>query len=201
MEDLNTSDVLKIFKLYIGLKLHFNSEKFVYNDNFRHKSFNEHSMNNRRDVDIFIEVTDKYNHKFSELKEILISIFKSNPDAWIGDVLDRSKTDVHTKRMNNIMNLTRIIEKDMTKVTDFMLVNKVNIDEMLDFKNDRPLIVKKLRLSDEFLAILDMCRPYLLQDTDNPLWKKRSFILHKYKYLLDTSDNVLNMFDSLLLNK
>ena len=65
MEDLNTSDVLKIFKLYIGLKLHFNSEKFVYNDNFRHKSFNEHSMNNRRDVDIFIEVTDKYNHKFS----------------------------------------------------------------------------------------------------------------------------------------
>ena len=201
MEDLNTSDVLKIFKLYIGLKLHFNSEKFVYNDNFRHKSFNEHSMNNRRDVDIFIEVTDKYNHKFSELKEILISIFKSNPDAWIGDVLDRSKTDVHTKRMNNIMNLTRIIEKDMTKVTDFMLVNKVNIDEMLDFKNDRPIIVKKLRLSDEFLAILDMCRPYLLQDTDNPLWKKRSFILHKYKYLLDTSDNVLNMFDSLLLNK
>lgn len=201
MEDLNTSDVLKIFKLYIGLKLHFNSEKFVYNDNFRHKSFNEHSMNNRRDVDIFIEVTDKYNHKFSELKEILISIFKSNPDAWIGDVLDRSKTDVHTKRMNNIMNLTRIIEKDMTKVTDFMLVNKVNIDEMLDFKNDRPLIVKKLRLSDEFLAILDMCRPYLLQDTDNPLWKKRSFILHKYKYLLDTSDNVLNLFDSLLLNK
>lgn len=199
MEDLNTGDVLKIFKLYIGLKLHFNSTKFVYHDNFRHKSLDEHSMNNRRDIDVFIEVTSQYINKQTELKEYLISMFKSNPDTWIGDVLDRSKTEVHTKRMATILNLTRVIERDMTKVKDFMVTNKVNIDEMIDFKNDRPLIVKKLRLSDEFLAILDICRPYLLQDTDNPLWKKRSFILHKYKYLLDTSDNVLNMFDSLLL--
>lgn len=199
MEDLNTQDVLKIFKLYIGLKLHFNSKTFIYHDNFRHKSLDEHSMNNRRDIDIFIEVAAQYIHKQTELKEYLISMFKVNPDAWIGDVLDRSKTDVHTKRMNNIMNLSRIIEKDMTKVKDFMLVNQVDINGMLDFGKDRPLIVKKLRLSDEFLAILDMCRPYLQQDTDNPLWKKRSEILRKYKYLLDTSDDILNMFDALLL--
>lgn len=199
MEDLDTDDVLKIFKLYIGLKLHFSSNTFVYHDNFRNKSLDEHSMNKRRDIDIFIEVTAQYFHKQDELKQYLISLFKTNPDTWIGDVLDRSKTAVHTKRMNAIMNLSRHIEKDMTKVKDFMATNNVDIDTMLAFENDRPLIVKKLRVSDEFLAILDMCRPYLQQETDNPLWKKRSKILCKYKYLLDTSDDILNMFDALLL--
>lgn len=197
MESLSANDVLKIFKLYIGLKLHFNSDKFVYYDNFRHNSFDEHSMDKRRDVDMFIEVADKYGSNINELKSILISLFKSNPDTWIGAVLDKTNDGLHTKRIANILNLTHVIEKNVSQVKDYLIVNKCSLADVLSTNNDRPAIVKRLRLSDEFLALLDFSHPYLLQETDNPLWKKRSFLLHKYKYLIDTNDNILSSIESL----
>ncbi len=198
MDDIKTSDVLDVFRKYIGLKLHFNSEKYIYDDSFGHDRINDHSMNSRKDIDTFISVSDKYLHKQDELKEILISLFKKNPSMWIGEVLKKSSEEVHTSRISNIYNISNIIERDLGVLSDYMTVQGIGIDEMLNFNNDRPLIVKKLKLSDEFLSLLDFCRPYLIQKTENPLWKKRSFILYKYKYLINTNNDILSRIENLL---
>lgn len=198
INDINEDDVLKVFKLYIGLKLHFSSKKYVYNDSFGHKSLNAHSMNNRKDINFFINVADEYYKKDELLRMKMISLFKHNPDTWIGDLIDKSSDNVHTKRLSNIYNLENVIKKDVETVKDFIVHKDVNLKDLLICNNDRPLIVKKFKLSDEFLALLDFKFQYLLQETENPLWKKRSFSLYKYKYLIENvDDSILSIFNDL----
>lgn len=201
MSDVNTADVLLIFREYISLKLHFNSENYIYKEGFRSDKITEHSMNARKDVNTFIEVTEKYLHNHDLFMETMISLFKKDPGAWIGEALEKPAKTLYTKRMANIFNLTSVIEKDSEAVSDYMIVNKKTIKEMTTCNNDRPLVVKSLRLSDEFLALLDYVQPYLLQPTDNPLWKKRSFILHKYKYLVPTENKTLCIIEEKLITR
>lgn len=202
MSEVTTADVIVIFRTYIALKLHFNSEKYIYRDGFRSDKITENSMNARKDVNTFISVTEKYLHKHDEFKETMISLFKKSPDTWIGDVLEKPAQTLYKKRMANIFNLTNLIEKDAEAVSDYMFVNKLTIEEMtIIHNNDRPIIVKSLRLSDEFLALLDFVQPYLLQPTDNPLWKKRCFILHKYKYMVPTENKALCIIEEKLITR
>lgn len=198
INDINESDVLNVFKLYIGLKLHFTSPKYVYNDTFGHKSLNAHSMNNRKDINYFINVADQFYKKEDELKSKLISLFKKNPDTWIGEVLDKSKEKIHTERLSKIYNLENVIRTDVETIKDQIELKGTKLDDLLSCNGDRPLIIKKFKLSDEFLALLDFKKPYLLQETENPLWKKRSFSLHKYKYLIENVDEkILSFLDEL----
>ena len=201
MEDLSTDDVLKIFRLYIGLKLHFNSSKVLYHDEFRSDKINVNSMDSRKDIDVFIEVAKIYHTKTDEFKSILISLFRNNPDTWIGGVLEHSMGEIHTKRMANILNLTHVISRDVERVSDYLEVNpSLSLVDITRFNNDRPIIVKKLRLSDEFLALLDARLNYLGQETDNPLWKKRSFSLSKYKYLINCNEDINDLIDRLFFD-
>lgn len=183
--DLSTDDVLNVFKMYVGLKLHFNSEKYVYDDGFGHEKINAHSMDKRKDIDMFIRVADEYHYKKDELKSTMISLFKQNKEMWIGEVLQKNKQKIHKERLSVIMNLSEHIKNDISDLEYFLNVNKLSLKDVLFFKDDRPLIVKKLKLSDEFLALLDYYIPYLDQETENPLWKKRSYSLRKYKYLIN----------------
>ena len=182
--DLKPEDVLFVFRMYIGIKLHFNSDKFVYDDNFGNEKISITSMDKRKDIDTFIKVADAYHHKKHELKPIMISLFKNNKDTWIGDVLKKTNQKIHNSRINNIMNLSNVIKNDIDDLNYFLRVNLVPLKDALMFTDDRPLIVKKLKLSDEFLALIDYYIPYLNQHTENPLWKKRSKNLYKYKHLI-----------------
>ncbi len=182
--DLKPEDVLFVFRMYIGIKLHFNSDKFVYDDNFGNEKISITSMDKRKDIDTFIKVADAYHHKKHELKPIMISLFKNNKDTWIGDVLKKTNQKIHNSRINNIMNLSNVIKNDIDDLNYFLRVNLVSLKDALMFTDDRPLIVKKLKLSDEFLALIDYYIPYLNQHTENPLWKKRSKNLYKYKHLI-----------------
>lgn len=198
MNDIVTHDVLKVFRMYIGLKLHFSSNDFIYHDAFGSEKINDQSMNNRNDVDTFINVTDKFYHNIPELKSLLISGFKKNQSMWIGDVLKKSVKTLDTERKHNIFNITNIITRDIEHTLDYMNSKKLTIDEMIDFKGDRPLVVKKIKASDEFLALLDFKYNYLCQETENPLWKKRSFSLYKYKYLMEVDvESMMHHFDKL----
>lgn len=182
--DLSTDDVLLVFRMYIGLKLHFNSDSYIYNDGFGHDKINAKSMDKRKDMDVFIKVTDNFYNKNDELKEIMISLLKNDKSMWIGDVLQKTKQKIHKNRMNNIMNLSEKLKNDIDDVSYFLKVNNISLRDSLMFTDDRPLLVKKVKVSDEFLSLLDNYIPYLNQVTENPLWKKRSYSLYKYKHLI-----------------
>lgn len=185
--NISEEDVLKVFRMYIGIKLHFSKNDFVYTDTFRNKAITASSMDKRKDIDFFIKVAELYHGNYDELKQVMISHFIEDSNTWIGKMLDKISTNsYHLKRLGNCMSIQYLLEKDIETVNDYMYSNDLTIEEMIDCTNqDRPLIVKKLKLSDEFLSLLDYKYDYLGSDTMNPFWEKRKFMLKKYKYLIN----------------
>lgn len=198
--NIKEEDVLNVFRMYIGIKLHFNEPSFIYKDGFRSKLITSKSMDKRNDIDFFIKVAERYHNDMYTLKQLMISHFKNNSDTYIRDIIEM-KTDsaFHVKRLGHIQGIDNLIQKDTNRLFDYIEINNLSIDDMIHNQNkDRPLIIKKLRLSDEFLAVLDYHFSYLSQDTINPLWNKRKEILRKYKYMIDNypSDFLLRkLFD------
>lgn len=178
--------VLSVFSMYSELKLHFNNPKVFYSGKMHKNSWDDKSMNKRNDVDMFVRLSDIYQHDLPELKERYITLFLKNKRGHISEMLDISFDKLHNERMKRIMNLSSYIENDATRVSDYLFVEKIELSDILKCNNERPLLIKKLRLSDEFLSLLDLYHSYLQQETENPAWKKRSFSLFKYKYLIPT---------------
>jgi len=199
MADIDT--IVYVFSLYLGMKLHFDNVDFIYTDSF-HERFNENSLDNRkRDVELFIELSSQYQHDLEGLKEKLITLFLTNKKGYITDLFGKKEKfeNAHLERMNHINNLTNLISNDVTDLTDYMLTNNKSFNEMVDFKGDRPLLIKKLKLSNEFIALLDSRFNILSQETANPLWGRRKFALQKYKYFIQSNPQIEDLLDNFCL--
>lgn len=197
---MDVQTVVQVFGMYLGMKLHFDNETFIYTDTF-HERYDENSLNNRkRDIDFFIEIADQYTNRMDDLKERLITLFMVSKKGYILDLMGRNEKfeKAHLERTRNISNLTNLIKNDMTELCDYMDTHNLSLQQMLDFNGDRPLLIKKLKLSNEFIALLDTRFQFLNQHSDNPLWCKRKFALQKYKSFLNTNDAIENLFDFLL---
>lgn len=196
--DLQSKEVLTVFRMYIGIKLHFNSKKFIYHPNFNSKKFDENSMNKRKDVAIFVNLTDKWRYKIDDLKTLMISTFKHNQDAWIGCMNEKEYEIINEKRRANILNLTHNVGVELSKLDDLMITKKLSLIELLKITdNDRPGIIKYGRFSDEFLALLNQYIDFCDQKTDNPLWNKRQFMIEKYGSIIETyNDSAINLIES-----
>lgn len=198
MTDINT--VVKVFGMYLGIKLHFDKEEFIYTDSFCDR-YDENSLDSRkRDIDLFIGLAKQYQHDIDGLKQRLITLFMNSKKGYIVELFGNNEKfeEKHFDRMRNLSNLTNVIENDYTELCDYMLINKLSLDEVLAFNDDRPLLVKKLKLSNEFMALLDDRYEYLNQHTDNPLWNRRKFSLRKYKSFIPTNNRIEEIFDLLL---
>lgn len=199
MADIDT--IVYVFSLYLGMKLHFENPDFIYNENF-HSRYNENSLNNRkRDIELFIELSSQYQHDLDGLKEKMITLFLFNKKGYITDLLGKKTKfeNDHSNRMKNISTLSNVIKNDYTDLADYMLTNNKTFNEMIDFNGDRPLMIKKLKLSNEFISLLDSRYNILDQETANPLWGKRKFALQKYKYFIQTNSDIENLLDNFSL--
>lgn len=199
MADVDT--IVYVFSLYLGIKLHFDNPDFIYSEKF-HDRFNENSLDNRkRDVELFIELSSQYQHDLDGLKEKLITLFLTKSRGYITDIIGNKVKfeNDHLNRMNHINNLSNVIGNDFTDLTDYMLTNKKSFKDMIEFNGDRPLLIKKLKPSNEFLALLDSRFNILAQETANPLWGKRKFALQKYKHFIQTNPEIENLLDNFSL--
>lgn len=199
MADIDT--IVYVFSLYLGIKLHFDNPDFIYNENF-HERYSENSLNNRkRDIELFIELSGQYQHDLDGLKEKLITLFLTNKRGYITDIIgnkEKFESD-HLNRMKNIQTLSNVVSNDYADLTYYMLTKNKSFNEMIDFNGDRPLLVKKLKLSNEFISLLDSRFNFLDQETANPLWNKRKFALQKYKYFIQTNPSIENLLDNFSL--
>lgn len=187
--------IVKVFQLYVGLKLHFNSPYIIPSNGVVNNGFNEHSMNSRKDVSIFINVAEKFNYDIDEIKFAMVSSFIKKQDSWIGDIIHQDNIAFNEKRKSVFINLKYEFEKQISKVSDYLDIMDISLNEFLLINDsDRPLFIKKVRPTDEFAAVMDYFFPYLQQSTNNPLWKKRSFVLNKYKFLINIDNDLSVMF-------
>lgn len=149
------------YQLYLGIKLHFHSDKY---------NFVTYNGKVKADINSFLKRKDKYHFgklakKYkSELKDFYIANL-SVSDMWAGDLLEAEAERTYTNWKKRNQKLSYMFE---TEVSD--LLRKKTINQILEVKNGQhPILLKeymKKNVSLETVAIMDS----IINFTDN--WRK-----------------------------
>ena len=143
------------YQLYLGVKLHFNSESY---------DFIKYNGKVKADLPSFLKRNDRFHFgKLSRLyKDELLDFYVANlslKDKWIGDLLDNESKKVYLDWKKRNQKLTYQFEQDVMK-----LLEKKTIQEILTVKNGQhPHLLKQFlgkKISLETMCILDEITEY-----------------------------------------
>tara|TARA_B100000902_G_C26957723_1_gene738970 strand:- start:116 stop:709 length:594 start_codon:yes stop_codon:yes gene_type:complete len=171
------------YQLYLGIKLHFNSESY---------DFIKYNGKVKADLPSFLKRNDRFHFgKLARLyKGELLDFYVANlslKDKWVGDLLDNESKKVYLDWKKRNQRLTYQFEQDVTK-----LLEKKNIQEVLTVnKGQHPYLLKQFlgkKISLETMCILDEITEYskkwntmiaetlIYPETINKINKYKSFI-------------------------
>lgn len=193
---MNDAELVKTYKQYVGIKLHFNNDNYYFKGTDGLK-LTVNNIMERNDKMFFVKLMNVYKNHTADKINFLVSCFKENNDAWIGDMFNEDYERVHTKRMKIINSINYYFTSDIDRIIDYMDDNKMDLTELLSFNNSRPAILNVRSINDETIAIIDKFIPFLHQNTENPWWKNKKMILHKYNAFLTISEKSYNYLDKL----
>lgn len=179
---------LQVFKDYLGIKLHFNEENFIWKPSYGNR-ITEATLLKRKDLRFIKIVTQKF-RKRREWVDYFISAFYNYPDIWIGEILEDEIETKHKKRIKKIRALEYNMSNETEHIINFMEKNNINIRGLLLTKNDTPAIIKNQSeiiggVSDETLALLEVGFKFCKHESNDPLWQRRKFLIAKYSHLID----------------
>ncbi|USV41130.1 hypothetical protein [Xanthomonas phage BUDD] len=186
------SKPLRTFQDYVGLKLHFNGD-LVWK---RHMvlSLRDEQLLKRKDAYYFIQLAEQ--HDREKIIQMLISMFKRKRDSWIGEILEEENVEYHKKRMAVIGSLKYAVRTDIERLVMFMEENKIDVRRLLLSDGQSPYIVTHQAdiiggITDETLALLERAFKFCSQDTLDPLWEERKFMLGKYSSWVEVDGDFL----------
>lgn len=191
--DTNLEDAVNAFQDYVGLKLHF-TEDLVWKKDMRLKLKQEQLLK-RKDAYVFLKFVEEVPDR-NERQQRLISMFKYNPSAWSGSIFEEETLVRHKARMNVISAIKHVVRTDTDRLVMFMEERKINVRTLLLNDGQSPYIVQHGSdilggVTDETLALIDRGFKFTKQETFDPLWEERSFMLHKYGYCIDVDGEFL----------
>lgn len=148
-------DAFSIYKIYLGIKSHFNSASYDYtmygSVNAKHQTFL-----NRRDRYFFEKISRKY--KDDEIVNFFVSNFLFNENIWIGDLLTNETEDVYKEWCRRRESIEYIFQQDVDKLCENLENKNMKFDDMFDCKSTHPYIFRLLlqkELSPETYIIMD----------------------------------------------
>lgn len=194
------NDALSRFQDYVGLKLHFNSD-LIYKGEFRGNLKQEQLMA-RKDAYLFFQMAEETTRESG--KQVLISLFRQNPKAWIGDYLDEDAIEFHKKRMKVISSIKHSFSTDIERLKMFMVDKGIDLKTLLKSDGQSPYIITNYSdiiggVTDETLALLDRAFKFTKQESIDPLWDQKKFSLSKYGSLIEIDrDFFLKQLDNLI---
>lgn len=177
---ITEEDVLFFFRRYIGVKLHFTNNRYTYNQEYLDKKINSNSMDGRKDIGLFIKLTKKMYDERELFFDKLVTMLKNNPNSYILDMNSEELTRLTIKRMHNIHNIDDVIEKDYMNIVRFARSSNMRLCKVVNFNNDRPLMMRKRLVSDEFVTLLNKYYSYLDQPTINHVFENKRLSYQKY---------------------
>jgi len=169
------------YKIYLGLKLHFNSD-YDYQRYGGKSRASKQSFLNRKDRSFFARVARKYK---DSVKDFFIANFLVNQKGWIGNFNDLNYTEWNKRKQS----LTYTFNNEMTSLCQL----ENNFDDIFKIENNtHPIIIKEFlakRVSIETLIILQDLVNYI-KDFDKKLsddlvWPDIRRLIVKYSVFLN----------------
>lgn len=187
---VDEDDVLFFFRRYVGIKLHFTNERYTYNQTYLDEKLNRYSMNERHDIQFFIKIANEMNSERELYFNKLITMFKNKPESYIRDIVSHELELKTIKRMSVIENLDDVIERDYESIIKYARNTNMRFCRIVNFDNDRPLMLRKRLVSDEFVTLLHLYYPFLDQPTINLVFDKRRLALKKYHKFVPNNKHI-----------
>lgn len=182
------------FHDYVGVGIHFKSPDKTWHPSIRLR-LSKDSLLRRRDARLFYAFADKYPSR-PERIHLLVSAFKRNCAAWIGEVMDDDVKVYHRERMVRLNTLRRTFRMDIGNIEAYMDETGKDIRSMLASKGQMPYIIKNRSrviggITDETLALMERAFRFAKTDTDDPLWNQTAQMLRKYHHWLPMDNQYL----------
>ena len=181
--------IIETYREYVGLKLHFNGTKFNYKDPNQLTRLKVDQLLNRSDHRWFVELANIYRNKPQERFDFLLSQFKHDQNAWIGDFFCNAAYKIHDNRMKIINSFDYYIKSDVESIINKYKDNK-SLTQILAVNSDRPMVYKDLNITNEMISILDLLFKFE-DNTMNPLWSNTLFSCRRYMHFLPISSKGL----------
>jgi len=176
------------YQLYLGVKLHFNSESY---------DFVKYNGKVKADLPSFLKRNDRFHFgKLARLyKSELLNFYVANlslKDKWVGDLLDNESKKVYLEWKKRNQRLTYQFEQDVTK-----LLEKKSIQEVLTVnKGQHPYLLKQFlgkKISLETMCILDEITEYSKKwntlITETLIYPETINKINKYKAFISFNKN------------
>lgn len=189
--------ITETYREYVGVKLHFNDNKFIYKNPTQLSRLKPEQLNKRNDREWFFRLANMFNNKPKERLDYIVSQFKDNKDAWIGDFFLDPAEKRHNLRMKTIQSFDYYIDKDIDDI--IIKYDDRDLESIISVNSDRPIIYKEMNLKDETFCILD--KIFEFDDNSfNPLWGNKLFMCRKYIHFLNLNNNKLSNIEKKLRN-
>lgn len=187
------SEAVKTFQDYVGIKLHFN-DHLVWNRDTRLRLQQEQLLK-RKDAFVFFRMNEQEPNREDRVQR-LFSMFKRNKSAWSGAIFEEEHTIFHKQRMTVIRSLKHVVKTDIDRLVMFMEERKIDVRKLLLSDGQKPYIISREHeilggITDETLALLNKGFKFCNQETIDPLWEERAFMLNKYGYCLEADSEFL----------
>lgn len=181
------------FQDYVGIKLHFN-DHLVWNRNTRLRLKQEQLLK-RKDAFVFLKMNEQEPNREDRIQR-LISMFKRDKSAWSGAIFEEENTVFHKQRMTVVRALRHVLRTDIDRLVMFMEESKIDVRKLLLSDGQRPYIISHEYdiiggITDETLALLNRGFKFCNQESIDPLWEERAFMLNKYGYCLEVDSAYL----------
>ena len=177
------------YKIYLGFKLHFTSEKYDLPTNDGRVRYTESAYGKRQDSHFFDRIARVYNTH--ELKGLFISHFVS--DSQFNDLYSEDAKDTFVGWKKRIQSMTYNFEKEL----DVLLERVENFDDLFKVEyGNAPIVVLALYHSDisaETFIILDSVLGFVehidKKIDDDIIWPRWKTRCSNYSRLLNVDVN------------
>lgn len=186
-------EAVRTFQDYVGIKLHFN-DHLVWTRDTRLRLKQEQLLK-RKDAYVFLRLNEQEPDRESRIQRF-ISMFIRDRNSWAGAIFEEDNKAFHKKRMAVISSLKHVFRTDIDRLVMFMEDRKINVRTLLLSDGQTPYIISHEHdiiggVTDETLALINKGFKFCSQETIDPLWEERSFMLNKYGYCLDVDREFL----------
>jgi hypothetical protein len=184
---------IDVFKKYVAVKIHFNSDKFDYTKSKGYtKNITQNAYQKRSDKYYFEKISTKLDDE--EIVPFFVSNFIEDSNMWSGDLASFGRSLKTYKdwkiRMGNLKSETRT---DINNINAYLKKNDLTFrDIVVSKENEIPVLLKmyyQKLLTKETMIFFDyvftLFDRYDIIYTEDPLWKAESKVLRKYGRFLD----------------
>jgi hypothetical protein len=178
-----------LFKVYLGVKLHFSSDSYDY-FKFRGKTNTSfESYLKRRDKYWFEKLSRSFK---DDPTDLFVALFVYNPNQWIGEMMENDWTATYTQWQRKVQNFSHEFGEEMGFISRWLHDNGKGFDALFGSQDgEHPPIVQMLvrgEVSPETFIALDEILRFIPQIDKamrgDPLWNGLSKRCRKYKPFL-----------------